>query len=293
MGQMGGSALTVNWTVREILKWTRGYFKGAGISQPRLEAEILLAHVMNVDRLHLYLSPDTPLTPDERARFREIIKKRRSGVPRQYLTGEVQFYGLRFRIRDDVFIPRPETEELLERALGLVPRDRDLACLDLGTGSGVIAVSLAKYLPRVKVTAVDLSTEAVELAQENAELNEVVDRVDVMRSNWFERVVGKFDLVISNPPYIPEEEMENLPEEVRGHEPRRALAGGKEGMEEIAKLVAGLEEHMYAEATALFEIGDGQGKMVTEEMKSAGLIDIRVERDFAEQERYVIARCPL
>ncbi|HHR85150.1 peptide chain release factor N(5)-glutamine methyltransferase [Candidatus Bipolaricaulota bacterium] len=289
---MGGSALTVKWTVREILKWTRGYFKGAGIPQPRLEAEILLAHVMNVDRLHLYLSPDTPLTPDERARFREIIKKRRSGVPRQYLTGEVQFYGLRFRVRDDVFIPRPETEELLEKALGLVPRDRALTCLDLGTGSGVIAISLAKYLPRVKVMAVDLSTEAVELAQENAELNEVIDRVDVVRSNWFEHVPGKFDLVVSNPPYIPEEEMDNLPDEVREHEPHRALDGGRDGMEEIAKLVAGLKEHMHSGAMALFEIGHGQGTMIREEMEDAGLTDIRVERDFAERERYVIARCP-
>ena len=289
---MGGSALTVNWTVREILKWTRGYFKETGIAQPRLEAEILLAHVMNVDRLHLYLSPDTPLTPDERARFREIIKKRRSGVPRQYLTGEVQFYGLRFRVRDDVFIPRPETEELLERALGIAPRDRDLACLDLGTGSGVIAVSLAKYLPRVKVTAVDLSVDAVKLAQENAELNKVVDRVDVVHSDWFERVPGKFDLIVSNPPYIPEEEMDDLPYEVREHEPHRALNGGKGGVEEIAKLVRGLKEHMHAGATALFEIGDGQGTMVREEMKDAGLTDIRVEHDFAEKERYVIARCP-
>lgn len=289
---MGGSALTVNWTVREILKWTRGYFKGAGIVQPRLEAEILLAHVLGVDRLHLYLSPDTPLTPDERARFREIIKKRRSGVPLQYLTGEVQFYGLRFRVRDDVFIPRPETEELLEKALDLAPRDRELNCLDLGTGSGVIAVSLAKYLPRVKVTAVDLSTNAVQLAQENAELNEVVDRVAVVRSNWFERVAGRFDLIVSNPPYIPEEEMEGLPAEVREHEPHRALDGGERGLEEITKLVRELKDHMQAGATALFEIGDGQGKMVEEEMRDAGLTDIRVEQDFAEKERYVIARCP-
>jgi len=289
---MGGSTLTVNWTVRDILKWTRGYFKGAGIPQPRLEAEILLAHVMKVDRLQLYLSPDTPLTPDERARFREIIKKRRSGVPRQYLTGEVQFYGLRFRVRKDVFIPRPETEELLEKALGLVARDRDLSCLDLGTGSGVIAVSLAKYLPRVKVTAVDLSTEALKLAQENARLNEVADRVDIVHSDWFERVPGKFDLVVSNPPYIPEEEMDDLPEEVRGHEPHRALDGGRAGMEEIAKLARGLKEHMRAGAMALFEIGDGQGEMVREEMKDAGLVEIRVERDLAERERYVIARCP-
>ena len=289
---MGGSALTVNWTVREILKWTRGYFKDAGIIQPRLEAEILLAHVLGVDRLQLYLSPDTPLTSDERSRFREVIKKRRSGVPLQYLTGEVSFYGLRFRVRDDVFIPRPETEELLEKALDLVPRDQDLRFLDLGTGSGVIAVSLAKYLPRVQVTAVDLSVDALKLAKENAELNDVSDRVDLIRSDWFEHVSGKFDLIVSNPPYIPEEEMNSLPAEVREHEPHRALDGGKGGMEEISRLVREMKGHMHRGAAALLEIGDGQGTIVEEEMKDAGLTDVRVERDFAEKERYVIARCP-
>jgi release factor glutamine methyltransferase len=257
-----------------------------------LEAEILLAHAMGVDRLHLYLFPDTPLTPEERSRFREVIKKRSSGVPLQYLTGEVQFYGLRFRVRKDVFIPRPETEELLETALGLVPRDRWLNCLDLGTGSGVIAVSLAKYLPQVRVTAVDLSVEALELTRENAELNNVIDRVDVLCSNWFEGVTGKFDLIVSNPPYIAEEDMATLPGEVRDYEPHRALDGGEQGLQEIGKLIGNLKEHMQSGATALFEIGDGQGSMVKQSMEQAGLAETRVEHDFAKKERYVIAKCP-
>ncbi len=247
---------------------------------------------MGVDRLHLYLFPDTPLTPEERSRFREVIKKRYSGVPLQYLTGEVQFYGLRFRVRQDVFIPRPETEELLETALGLIPRDRGTNCLDLGTGSGVIAVSLAKYLPQVSVTAVDFSSDALELARENAELNRVTDRVSVLYSNWFERVTGKFDLIVSNPPYIAEEDLDNLPSEVRDHEPRQALDGGRQGMEEIVKVIGHLKEHMHPGATALFEIGDGQGSMVKKRMEQAGLEDVRVELDFADKERYVIAKCP-
>lgn len=256
-----------------------------------MEAEILLAHVLGVDRLHLYLFPDTPLTPEERSRFREVIKKRHSGVPLQYLTGEVQFYGLRFRVRQDVFIPRPETEELLETALGLIPRDQGNNCLDLGTGSGVIAVSLAKYLPQLRVTAVDMSSHALDLTRENAELNNVIDRVKVVHSNWFERVTGKFDLIVSNPPYIAEEDVDKLPSEVRDHEPRQALDGGRQGMEEITKVIGGLKEHMHSGATALFEIGDGQGSVVKERMEQAGLEEVRVELDFADKERYVIAKC--
>lgn len=247
---------------------------------------------MGVDRLHLYLFPDTPLTPEERSRFRDVIKKRHSGVPLQYLTGEVQFYGLRFRVRQDVFIPRPETEELLEIALGLIPRDQSANCLDLGAGSGVIAVSLAKYLPQVRVTAVDLSSLALELTRDNAVLNRVTDRVSVVCSNWFERVTGKFDLIVSNPPYIAEEDVDKLPGEVREHEPRQAFDGGRHGMEEINKVIGGLKEHMNPGATALFEIGDGQGAMVRQRMEQAGLAEVRVELDFAEKERYVIARCP-
>jgi release factor glutamine methyltransferase len=288
---MGGSRLAANWTVREILKWTRGYFKGASIAQPRLEAEILLAHVLEVDRLHLYLSPDRPLTLDERSQFREVIKKRRAGVPLQHLTGEVFFYGLRFRVRDDVFIPRPETEELLERSLRLAPRDRDISCLDLGTGTGVIAVCLAKFLPRATVTAVDVSSEALLLAKDNAELNEVSHRIRFVRSNWFERIDGEFDLIVSNPPYIAEEDMAELPTEVREYEPHRALNGGKGGLEEIKLLARGLRGHMHSDSAVLFEIGDGQGNTVVEEMTDAGLAEAQVERDFADKERFVIARC--
>ena len=177
-GDEGGTTLSVIWTVREILNWTRGYFKNAGISQPRLEAEILLAHTLEVDRLHLYLSPDKPLTAEERTRFRNVIKSRRAGVPLQHLTGEITFFGLRFRAKKEALLPRPETEELVENALDIAPRDRDITCLDFGTGSGVIAVCLARFLPRATVTAVDLSPEALELARENAKLNGVFHRID-------------------------------------------------------------------------------------------------------------------
>jgi release factor glutamine methyltransferase len=147
-------------------------------------------------------------------------------------------------------------------------------------------------LPQVRVTAVDLSSLALELTRDNAVLNRVTDRVSVVCSNWFERVTGKFDLIVSNPPYIAEEDVDKLPGEVREHEPRQAFDGGRHGMEEINKVIGGLKEHMNPGATALFEIGDGQGAMVRQRMEQAGLAEVRVELDFAEKERYVIARCP-
>ena len=142
-----------------------------------MEAEILLAHALDVDRLQLYISPDKPLTTDERTRYRTVIQKRKSGVPLQHLIGEVTFFGLRFKVRRGALIPRPETEELLERSLKTVERGRDVRCIDLGTGTGVIAVCLARYLPRAEVSAVDVSPEALDLARENARLNGVEERI--------------------------------------------------------------------------------------------------------------------
>jgi len=247
---------------------------------------------LNVDRLHLYLSPDKPLTLDERAHYRDVIKKRCSGTPLQHLTGEISFFGLRFRVSSEALIPRQETEELLEKALDLVPRDREIACLDLGTGSGVLAVCLARFLPRARITAVDLSEEALGLARENAQLHDVSDRITFLRSDWFERVSEKFDLIVSNPPYIAEEELVALPVEVRAHEPRVALDGGKEGVEQIESLTRSLKEYMLPNASVLLEIGNGQGRMVVERMDAVGLVEARMERDIAGKERFVIARCP-
>lgn len=289
---MGGRTLGGTWTVRNILNWTRNYFKEAGIVQPRLEAEILLAHTLGLDRLHLYLSPDRPLTTDERTQFREVVKKRRQGTPLQYLTGEVQFLGLRFRVRPGALIPRPETEELVMRALRLVPRDRDVTCLDLGTGTGVIGICLAKYIPHVEVTAVDVSADALSLAKENAALNNVSDRITFLTSDWFEKIEGKFDLVAANPPYIPKEELPYLSAEVRDHEPRAALDGGEGGVDEIARIAPGLRDHLTPGGKVVLEIGDGQGKRVSKMVNQVGLVDVRVERDLGGKERFVIARCP-
>jgi len=288
----GESTLSAEWTVREVLSWTRGYFEDAGIVQPRLEAEILLAHALEVERLHLYLSPDKPLTADERTKFRAFIQERRAGTPLQHLIGEVTFFGLRFKVRRDALIPRGETEELLDRTLRLVTRDQAARCLDLGTGSGVIAVCLARYLPLASVTAADISPDALALAHENALLNGVADRVAFLESNWFENVSGTFDLIVSNPPYVETETIESLAVEVRDHEPRVALDGGTDGIEQIRLLVAGAGEHLEAGGCILLEIGHGQGDRVRRLFVDAGLQDVAIETDLSGLERFAVARRP-
>ncbi len=288
----GGTTLSGEWTIREVLNWTRGYFEAAGIVQPRLEAEILLAHALDVERLNLYISPDQPLTVDERTRYRTVVKRRRDGAPLQHLIGEVHFFGLRFRVTRDALIPRPETEELLDHILKLVPRDRDIACLDLGTGTGVIAVCLARYFPQAAVTAVDVSKSALELARGNAALNDVEDRITFVDSDWFDRVTGTYDLIASNPPYVDEEELEELPAEVKEHEPRVALDGGPGGLQEIAELIGALPEHMNSAGLVFLEVGHGQDVAVTAMLGEGGFVDVRMESDLAGKKRYAVAQWP-
>ncbi len=288
----GGLNLSANWTIRHILNWTRNYFKQAGITQPRLEAEILLAHCLGADRLYLYLNPDKPLSSSERAVYRDLVKQRHGGTPLQHLTREVLFYGLRFKVKKQVLIPRPETEELVDQALHAGKVEQSKRCLDLGTGSGVIAVCLAKYLASSTVTAVDVSNGALELAKENAALNDVENKIDFVRSDWFSDVDGEFDLIVSNPPYIDEAGLDDLPSEVHDHEPENALNGGNSGTEQIENLLSCLLPHATANALVLLEIGDSQAQRVQVLASKAGLIDIRVEHDLADKERFVIGRCP-
>jgi release factor glutamine methyltransferase len=289
---MGGTTLTTEWTIREVLNWTRGYFEEAGIVQPRLEAEILLAHALDVDRLHLYLTPDKPLTNDERSRYRGVVKQRRSGTPLQHVIGEVGFYGLRFRVGREVLIPRAETEELFDEVIKRAPRDRDIRCLDLGTGTGAIAVCMARYLPLAQVTAVDISPAALEVAQGNATLNEVDDRIVFIESDWFSHVEGEFDFIASNPPYIRSAELAGLPKEVREHEPTVALDGGIDGLERIREIAAQLRTHLRSDGIVLMEIGHDQGEGVKEILEGIELVDVIIERDMAGRDRFVVGRCP-
>lgn len=253
---------------------------------------MLLAHALDVDRLHLYLAPDKPLSPDERRRYRDVVKQRRHGAPLQHLIGEVSFYGLRFRVTRQALIPRPETEELLDHLIKQAPRDREIHCLDLGTGTGVLAVCMARYLPLAQVTAVDVSTEALDLARDNAELNGVLDRVRFVESDWFSNLDGTFDLIAANPPYVPETALPTLPKEIRDHEPKVALDGGPDGLEQIVRICRQVHSRLSHEGLILMEVGHDQSQDVARLLGDHGLVDVQIVQDMAHRQRYVVGRSP-
>lgn len=282
-----------SWTVRKILEWTKGYLRKGGVERARFEAEILLAYSLGLGRLDLYLNPDRVLSEEEQALFRELLKKRREGVPLQYLTGEVQFMDCSLKVTNDVLIPRFETEELIERIVDDVDKEGELSILDLGTGSGAIAIALAKLLEDARVKAVDISAAALKVAQENAERNGVIDRIEFAYSDWFENVAGRFDLIVSNPPYINPEELNSLPKEVKDHEPPIAWNGGEEGVEELKKIIVEAPLHLKGGGRLYLEIGEDQAARVKGIILSTKAFnEVKVFKDLIGKERVISAVSP-
>lgn len=273
--------------MRKALWWTRGYLRRGGVELSRLEAEELLAHAMGVERLALYLEPNRVLSAEERAQFRSLVARRRAGIPLQYLLGEIEFMGLSLRVDERALIPRPETEELVELILREVDPQGRGKTLELGTGSGAIAIALAKSLPDYRITATDISTEALELARENAARNAVEEKIDFLESDWFAAIEGKFDLIVANPPYVGREEVERLPREVRQQEPRLAWDGGVGGMEALQEIIDAASSHLQPGGRLYLELGAGQGAEVREFALTGGAYDgIEVFRDLSGRERH-------
>ncbi|MEJ2234752.1 MAG: peptide chain release factor N(5)-glutamine methyltransferase, partial [Syntrophobacterales bacterium] len=215
------------WTVLKLLQWTTHYFQRNNVAEPRTSAEILLAHVLAEDRLFLYLNYDRPMETNELAAYRACIKRRLGGEPNQYITGIQEFWSLPLRVSPDVLIPRPETEVLVEAVLEFLDKDgSNVDILDLGTGSGAIAIALARELPAARIMATDLSLAALRLAQENAKLHQVDERTLFVRGDMFAAIPGgsqKFMVVVTNPPYVSHAEILELPREIRDFEPLQAL----------------------------------------------------------------------
>jgi release factor glutamine methyltransferase len=273
------------WTVGRLLNWTTDFLKEKGAESPRLDAEVLLAHVRGCKRIELYTAFEQPASEELRAKFRELIKQRAAGKPVAYLVGHREFFSLPFTVTPDVLIPRPETELLVVRALDIAkpqqprvndPPERDpnddapetpapkptsaplkpITIADVGTGSGIVAVTLAKHLPNAKVTMIDVSPAALKVAQTNAERTKVSDRIEAIESDLFAAVPAdrKFDLIVSNPPYITSDEMKQLAVDVRRFEPTLALDGGPEGTTVIERLIPQAAERLRPGGWLLMEI---------------------------------------
>ena len=254
------------WTVNTILRITVDYLTGKGIDSPRLSAEILLAHQLNMDRVNLYLNFDRPLSDEELEGYRALLRRRLSREPIQYITGVQEFWSLDFAVGPGVLIPRPESELLIEQVLSLcakgrVPESGDPHILDLGTGSGALAVSLARELEAAVIWASDLSAATLETAKRNAARHGVEDRVRFVEGDLFEPFEKRgisFDVILSNPPYIDSETLGALAPEVRDHEPRLALDGGVGGMQVIRKIIEECPDYLNPGGWVLLEMDPDQ-----------------------------------
>jgi len=281
--------------VKKLLEWTTEHFKKHGSDSPRLDAEILLAKALGCKRIDLYVSFAKEPSENERTRFRETVKRRAAGEPVAYLVGHKEFYSLSFEVTRDTLIPRPETEHLVVESLDLLAkmgqRD-DLSVCDVGTGSGAIAVAIAKNAPKCRVTAVDLSPEALDVARRNAETHGVSSRVTFLVSDLLEIFpeTPLFDLVVSNPPYVSEAEFPQMPAEVRNYEPKLALVAGESGTSIIRELATQTIPRLREGGHLLMELSPMIAGQVAEMLQQQGWRDIRILRDMTGHDRVAVAR---
>ncbi len=278
-------------SVLEVLTSTTEYFKTKGVESPRLNMEHLLAHILGKkSRMELYLEFDRPLGDKELDALRELVKKRGQGVPLQHLLGTTEFHGRTFLTDARALIPRPETEHFVELLLKL-ELPADARCLDVGTGSGVIALTLAAERPAAAVQAVDRSPNALGLARENADKLGLAERVEFLQGDLFAPCPGPYDLIAANLPYVPVGDIAGLSREVQC-DPMIALDGGQDGLEIVARCVAQAPEKLASEGWLGLEIGHDQAPRVREMLAAAGYADIRVVQDFQEFDRFLFARRP-
>jgi release factor glutamine methyltransferase len=249
------------WTIRDVLDWATQDFAGRGIASPRLDAELLVAKALETDRVGLYLDLNRPLVDQERSAIRPLVARRREREPVAYILGHRDFYGRRFKVTPDVLIPRPDTETLVDHALECIPEDAACRVLDVGTGSGAIAVTIAAERPLAIVTATDISEAALKVASENAKQLEVANRIRFEHANLLSGV-EQYDVIVSNPPYIAQSEMAALQAEIREHEPIAALEAGEDGLDVVRALLSASEPATASGAQMLIEIGATQAVSV-------------------------------
>lgn len=280
-----------------LLEKTRGYLEERQVDSPRLSAELLLSHALGCERIGLYAAFDQPVPELVLARFRELVKLRSKQVPVGYLTGKAYFYSLELTVNPDVLIPRPETELLVEQVITMCRTSHFVspAILEIGTGSGCVAVAVAKNLPHASVVATDISDLALEMARKNAEAHGVSERIRFAQGDLFAAVGGElrpaegFDFIVSNPPYISREEMGELPADVREYEPRVALLAGEDSMAVHREIVAGAKDYLAREGKLLMELGHGQGEAGVALLEESGYLGgVRTVHDLAGHERVII-----
>jgi release factor glutamine methyltransferase len=285
------------WTILKLLKWTTAYFKSHDIEQPRVDAEVLLAHTVGVTRLELYILYDRPLEQKELDVLRGLIQRRVRGEPVAYIVGKKEFWSMELQVNPHVLIPRPETEILVESAVKLIPESPSPVpwrVLDLGTGSGAVILAIASERAGQCYYAVEHSASALEVARSNARIHGLEDRIAWLQGDWFEagsQALGRFNLIVSNPPYVSIEEFKRLPVEIGRYEPVEALQSGPDGLDAIRLIVREASNHLVPGGWLLFEMGHGHWPAVLEMIRSCG--DYRewdVHKDYTGVFRVACAR---
>jgi release factor glutamine methyltransferase len=278
------------WTVEGVLRWATDDFRGRGIDRPRLDAEVLLAHALGTTRMQLVIDAKRPLEPEELARFRDLVKRRRAREPVAYLVGVREFYGRQFRVDRRVLVPRPDTETLVDVALARTEaRSLSMRALDLCTGSGCVAITLSRQRPTARVHATDLSADALAVARENA-LRLGAYTVSFSLGDLFAALpagAGPFDVIVANPPYIATAEVEALDRDIKDFEPRQALDGGADGLAVIRRIVDLAPTWLARGGFLATEVAAGEAADAAELFAARGFANVTITRDYGRVERVV------
>jgi len=285
------------WTIQRLLTWITEYLTKNEVDAPRLSGELLLSHVLELTRIDLYTQYNKPVGQAHLDQLRGLVKRAGQHEPVAYLVGRTEFYSLQMEVDGNCLIPRPETELLVQKAIEFLrTREGTQHVCDLCTGSGCIAVAIAKNVPDAKVTATDLSDAALAMAARNVEKHELQDRVELLCGDLFEPLlphldVTQWDLIVCNPPYVSAAEYEALDKNVKDYEPPSALLAGDDGLDVYRRLAEGVDQHLKPGGTLLLEIGYAQGPAVREMLTDTGLFaEVTVEKDDQNNDRIVTAR---
>ncbi len=285
------------WTIKKLLEWVSGYLEEKGVDSPRLSAELLLGHVLELERIQLYTLFDRAVDPPKLAQLRELVKRAGEHEPVAYLVGRCEFYSLPLTITPDCLIPRPETESLVEKAiLFLRQRDGTQHVLDLCTGSGCIAAAIAKNVKEASLIATDISDAAMKVAAENIEKLKLAEKVKLLCGDLFDPIIegldaARFDLIVTNPPYVSEPEYKALDRNVKDYEPAHALLAGADGLDVYKRILEQVDDFLKPDGALMMEIGYAQGPAIGKLLENTGIFKtITIEKDFANNDRIAIAK---